>query len=152
MVRVLRLQPDADGDLIALHAACFPFERPRSAAAWRRLLGPSQERGSALALGIRTREGLLIAAIIILTPARSGWARVHSLAVDAAHRRQGLATVLLHRALQRTGRKLMLEVEVGNHAARSLYRHAGFVLGERLPAYYSDGTDGLRYRTRSRDR
>jgi ribosomal protein S18 acetylase RimI-like enzyme len=151
MVRVLRLKPDDDGDLIALHAACFPFERPRSAAGWRRLLGPSQERGSALALGIRSRDGLLIAAIITLTPARSGWARIHSLAVDAAHRRQGLATLLLNRVHRRTGRPLMLEVEVANHAARSLYRQAGFIAGERLPAYYSDGADGLRYRTRSRD-
>ena len=103
MVRTQRLTPAADGDLIALHAACFPFDRPRSAAGWRRLLGHSQERGSALALGIRNPDGALIAAIIALTPARSRWARIHSLAVARAYRRQGLATLLLARIRRRTG-------------------------------------------------
>ena len=152
MVRTQRLTPAADGDLIALHAACFPFDRPRSAAGWRRLLGHSQERGSALALGIRNPDGALIAAIIALTPARSRWARIHSLAVARAYRRQGLATLLLARIRRRTGRTLMLEVDLGNHAARALYRQAGFIAGERLPAYYSDGADGQRYRSRSRKR
>ena len=152
MIRTHRLTPAADGELIALHAACFPFERPRTAAGWRRLLGPSQERGSAVALGIRAPDGTLIAAIVALTPARTRWARIHSLAVAVEYRRQGLATLLLTRIRRRSGRPLMLEVEVGNHAARALYRQAGFIAGERLPAYYSDGVDGQRYRTRNRAR
>ncbi len=70
---------------------------------------------------------------------------VMNLAVEAQARRQGLARVLVSRALvlgARAGaRRALLEVRASNHAARSLYAKSGFrPIGERK-GYYSDPPD-----------
>ncbi|MET0208112.1 MAG: GNAT family N-acetyltransferase, partial [Burkholderiaceae bacterium] len=60
----------------------------------------------------------------------SGWAGVHGLRTDLAHRGRGLAAhvlaALAAAALQRRIQKVFLQVEQGNSAASALYRRAGF--------------------------
>lgn len=59
-----------------------------------------------------------------------GWAGITAVDVDPAHRRRGLATAvtaaLASAAASRGAVALYLQVENGNHAARALYRRAGF--------------------------
>ncbi len=43
---------------------------------------------------------------------------------------------------------MVLEVAIGNAAARTLYEHAGFVEAGRRPRYYADGGDALILRVR----
>jgi ribosomal protein S18 acetylase RimI-like enzyme len=58
------------------------------------------------------------------------WVGLHSLVVDPAHRRQGLATrvigLLLDRAAERGATTAWLHVETENEAAAALYRGLGF--------------------------
>jgi [ribosomal protein S18]-alanine N-acetyltransferase len=67
---------------------------------------------------------------------------VENLGVDPGERRQGLGRLLLRTslgvALGDGARVALLEVRIGNHAARRLYESEGFsVAGERR-AYYSE--------------
>jgi ribosomal-protein-alanine N-acetyltransferase len=41
------------------------------------------------------------------------------------------------------GTRLILEVRVGNHGARSFYKKLGFHESARMPGYYPDGEDGV---------
>ena len=72
---------------------------------------------------------------------------VLKVAVDPAHRRQGIATSLLGRlaedARNLAARTVSLEVRKGNEPAMRLYSALGFdAIGER-PGYYSDGEDAI---------
>ena len=65
-------------------------------------------------------------------------------------RGQGLAAKLVA-AAETQARKLglqavTLEVRGDNDAARGLYRKLGYVEEKPLPAFYDDGSDGLRLR------
>lgn len=66
---------------------------------------------------------------------------VYSLAVEARHRRRGLARRLLEALTQAIspGTPLVLHTQVTNEAARALYRGAGFVEGPIIPDYYKPG-------------
>ena len=57
----------------------------------------------------------------------SPWLHLLGIAVDAAHRRQGLAQRLLRAALHGAGGAVaaLLHVRVENHAAQRLYRRLG---------------------------
>jgi ribosomal protein S18 acetylase RimI-like enzyme len=59
-----------------------------------------------------------------------GWASIHGMRTDQARRSEGLAgRVLAGLAVQAQARgidRVFLQVEEGNHGARSLYRRAGF--------------------------
>jgi ribosomal-protein-alanine N-acetyltransferase len=72
-------------------------------------------------------------------------AEILTLAVDPSHRRQGLARTLLIAAvtaLRTAGAKrLFLEVDEANVAARDLYRSLGAVAVGRRPRYYEHGAD-----------
>jgi ribosomal-protein-alanine N-acetyltransferase len=72
-------------------------------------------------------------------------AEILTLAVDPSHRRQGLARTLLIAAvtaLRTAGAKrLFLEVDEANIAARDRYRSLGAVAVGRRPRYYEHGAD-----------
>ncbi|WP_417486627.1 GNAT family N-acetyltransferase [Maricaulis sp.] len=74
-------------------------------------------------------------------------ARIYSVAVDPASRRQGLAEALLEAAVElataRNCHVLRLEVRASNGAARKLYDRYGFRLHDTRIAYYEDGETGL---------
>ena len=60
----------------------------------------------------------------------NGWASVHGMRTDQAHRGQGLAgrvlAALADEAARRGLDRTFLQVEAGNEAAQALYRRAGF--------------------------
>lgn len=78
----------------------------------------------------------------------AGEMEILNLATDPAHRRQGLARLLL-RTVLRAGRqwgmeRVLLEVRVSNRAARRLYHGLGFRrVGARLNYYPDNGEDAL---------
>jgi [ribosomal protein S18]-alanine N-acetyltransferase len=65
------------------------------------------------------------------------------IAVDAARRRAGLATLLLDEVLDIVRRggadRLLLEAREDNDAALAFYRARGFAQIDRRPGYYRDG-------------
>ncbi len=72
-------------------------------------------------------------------------AHISTLAVAPAHRRNGIAELLLLRmiqsALQREATVMTLEVRVGNLPAQRLYDKYGFTVQGRRPRYYSDNAE-----------
>ena len=66
---------------------------------------------------------------------------INTMAVDAAHRRQGIASELLRYVLGEAraagARKATLEVRESNTAAIRLYESLGFTLVARRPRYYT---------------
>lgn len=74
-------------------------------------------------------------------------ADLQTLAVVPAFRRRGVARQLLdellRRARSRGCRECLLEVRVGNQAARAVYPAAGFAEIARRDGYYSDGESAL---------
>lgn len=75
-------------------------------------------------------------------------AELRNMAVDPAHRRQGVGRELLAEArrqlLERGVRRIYLEVRASNTSAQRLYYSAGFSLCSRRKDYYSDPhEDGL---------
>ena len=69
------------------------------------------------------------------------------IAVHPAWRRRGTARSLLQAVLDRAAgsdaERMLLEVRVGNAAARAFYEAAGFTEIARRPRYYRDGADAL---------
>ena len=67
-------------------------------------------------------------------------AEIFDIAVEPAHRRQGLATLLLKRVLslakERGAQEIFLEVRESNAAALALYRKFGFIVAGRRLNYY----------------
>ena len=80
-----------------------------------------------------------------LGPRRGG---ITSIAVAPAHRRRGIGTSLMERAVQHLGEhhaeEADLEVRATNGAAQSLYESFGFRRAGLLPHYYGQNGDGLR--------
>ena len=72
---------------------------------------------------------------------------VKDLAVREEHRREGVATALLRRALALLdsvgAESAKLEVRADNQGARRLYRRFGFEHRKTIPNYYSNGEDAL---------
>ena len=94
--------------------------------------------------------GELVGSLVLLTRKRMQSARIYSVIVLPRMRGQGLAAKLVAAAESHT-RKLgldavTLEVREDNSAARALYRKLGYVEERPLPAFYDDGSDGLRLR------
>ncbi len=127
--------------LAAIHAEAFP---PREA--WG-------EDAIALQLAMPGVFGLVHpGGGMILARVTEDEAEVLTLAVAPARRRQGLATALLAGAMaaarEQAARTMVLEVAIGNAAARALYERAGFIEAGRRPRYYADGGDALILRAR----
>jgi len=72
---------------------------------------------------------------------------VKDLAVREEHRREGVATALLRRALSLLesvgAASVKLEVRADNEGATRLYRQFGFEHRKTIPNYYSNGEDAL---------
>lgn len=115
--------------LAELSRACFG-ESALAAGA----MAPSARRITLLA-----ERGGACAGYIVLALAADE-AEIESLAVEAAQRRQGVATALLEAgsraAEQRGARTLHLEVRESNRAARTFYARRGFTESGRRPGYY----------------
>ena len=124
--------------LAAIHAACFA--KGWDAAEIGQFLGvPGCLALVASASPAQAPQGFLI------VRSAGDEAELLTLAVDPACRRLGLASALLAvatRALRGAGSKrLFLEVDQGNSAARGLYQSLGAVAVGRRPRYYEHGAD-----------
>ena len=122
--------------LAAIHAAAFPRHE-----AWG-------EDAIALQLAMPGVFGLLHPlGGMILARVTEDEAEILTLAVAPDMRRQGAAGALLAGAMAearaQAARTMVLEVAIGNAAARALYQRAGFVEAGRRPRYYADGGDAL---------
>lgn len=144
--RIAVLNADDAGACVALEIAAFDPPDRFPARVWRRFLGPCQEAGTALALGVRAPRDVLAAAVIVLLRRNSRVVRIYSLAVDQGFRGRGLGAALIESVSRRTRLAISLEVRLDNAPARALYERLGFTAGETLPGYYADGADGIRYR------
>lgn len=148
--RVVVLRSEDAGACVALEIAAFNGPDRFPARIWRRLLGPCQEAGTALAIGVRAPRGVLAAAAIALMRRGGRTARIYSLAVDPGFRGRGLGAALVESIARRTGLGLSLEVRKDNAPARALYERLGFTPGETLRDYYAIGDHGIRYRRADR--
>ena len=120
------MSPEA---LAHLHASAFTEDRPWSAAEFASLLSLP----GTLLLG--DARAFLLGRIVL------DEAEVLTLATDPAHRRQGLAGLLLaqfeEEARARGAAHAFLEVAEDNAAARALYEGRGYREVGRRPAYYA---------------
>ena len=142
MSTALRQATAADAPaLAAIHASAFA-----PPLAW-------SKDAFALQLAMPGVFGLLDArGGMILARITADEAEILTLAVTPETRRQGLARALLQAAMTTMeaegAASVVLEVAVGNIAARALYRESGFIEAGRRPAYYADGSDALILRRR----
>jgi N-acetylglutamate synthase len=76
-----------------------------------------------------------------------GWAGISAVEVDAMHRRRGLGTAITSaccdEAFARGVRRVFLQVETENEAARALYERCGFTYSHRYHYRLAPGPDSL---------
>lgn len=93
-------------------------------------------------------ENKIIGSMIILLRVHISNARIYSLNVHPAYRREGIGSLLMDAALkflkERGFKKITLEAGVNNKAAQKLYHSKGFVLDKTLHNYYKSGDDAFR--------
>lgn len=139
--QIRRAEPSDLAGLMALEAQ-FPGDRISRSAMRRLLRSPSAH------VLVADAGGSIAGALILLTRRNARRGRIYSLAVDAAQRRQGLASRLLaaaHALARELGCPgITLEVRKDNDAARAFYARHGYRVLRELPGYYEDGGDGLR--------
>lgn len=86
---------------------------------------------------------------VVLTNRRTTVARLYSLAVAPRARRQGIAQALIREAMACSAGKgaqlLRLETRSDNLAAQRLFARLGFRPFRRVPAYYEDGAEAIRF-------
>ncbi len=91
----------------------------------------------------------IIGSAIILLRNNISSARIYSLNVHPAHRRTGVASLLMDNALEilkeKGFQKVALEVGINNQAAQNLYRSKGFTADKTLYNYYKNGGDALHF-------
>ena len=124
-------------DLLALEKSCFTSDRSK-----RRNLRHLLQSPSAYCLGAYHR-GELLGSMVTLFRSNSRSARIHSLAVSAGVRGQGIGRRMMARA-EREARmrgctRMRLEVRMDNLPAIRLYERLGFADTAALPGYYDDG-------------
>jgi [ribosomal protein S18]-alanine N-acetyltransferase len=100
-------------------------------------------------LWVAAGEGMLLGNAVVLYRRNAPSARLYSLVVAPGARRQGVAHRLV-RALERAAaergvHRIHLEVRCDNTAAMRLYQKLGYQLSGRLPCFYEDGQDALRF-------
>jgi peptide alpha-N-acetyltransferase len=97
-----------------------------------------------------TTSALIGVIICKLEPHRSGTFRgyIAMLAVQEAHRGQGIASKLVQLAIEamtaRDADEVVLETEVDNTASLKLYERLGFLRSKRLHRYYLNGNAAFR--------
>ncbi|WP_448951665.1 GNAT family N-acetyltransferase [Labrys neptuniae] len=129
--------------LVDLENTVFPGDRI-SRRDWRHLLTSP----SALVTVSADAEGLT-GCSVLLTNRRSAVARLYSLAVALRARHQGIARALLQEAIAGSAgigaHLLRLETRSDNIAAQRLFARCGFQPFKRVPHYYEDGTEAIRF-------
>lgn len=92
-------------------------------------------------------EGKLVGSIIILLRNHISNARIYSLNVHPGYRRQGIASLVMDKAMELLKEKgfknITLEVGINNLEAQNLYSRKGFTADKTLPMYYKNGDDAL---------
>jgi len=143
----IRIRTAERADLLEIHRieqAVFPQPWPFSAL--ESYLG---ESGFLVAEADTGDEARVAGYVIADTVPNHGTPLGHikDLAVRSDHRREGVATALLRRALgvlEAAGSEsAKLEVREGNAGARRLYRQFGFEHRKTIPNYYSNGENAL---------
>lgn len=139
----LEIRPAERADLLEIYRIERDvFPQPWPYAAFERFL---DEPGFLVAVVDDGIVGYVIADVVTEHGRRLG--HVKDLAVHPAHRRGGIGSTLLRRALGHLRASgvgtAKLEVRESNGPARSLYRRAGFRPGRRIPGYYEDGEDAI---------
>ncbi len=115
------------------------YPQPWSLSLWRQELRHDTARRYRVALLDETVVGY--SGLMLL----AGVGHVSTIAVDAGHRRRGIADALMTRVVadaRDAGMEaLTLEVRVSNRAALELYRRFGFAPSGIRPNYYSDSNE-----------
>jgi ribosomal-protein-alanine acetyltransferase len=124
-------------DLLALEKSCFTSDRSK-----RRNLRHLLQSPTAYCLGAY-HHGELVGSIVTLFRSNSRSARIHSLAVSAGVRGQGIGRRMIARAERearmRNCTRMRLEVRMDNLPAIRLYERLGFVDTAVISGYYDDG-------------
>jgi ribosomal protein S18 acetylase RimI-like enzyme len=132
--------------LIDLEQRVFATDRLSRRSLRRFLQSPTAE-----VIVIECGDQLAGTAIVLFRP-RSLIARLYSIAVAPQMGGRGVGPMLLAAAeaaaAARGCRTIRLEVHVRNHAAISRYRKSGYREFARIPRYYDDGGDALRFEKR----
>lgn len=132
---VERVTAAEDLDAVAaLEAVCFTNP-------WTREMLERELRQSPVArVHVLRMPGLRVAAFCA-SWLFAGELHINTIAVHPEHRRQGLATVLMHRvfadAVRQGGSRALLEVRRSNAPALKLYESLGFTLAAVRHNYYS---------------
>ncbi len=135
----LRTMRAADVPAVAaLHRAAFAM--PWSEQAWQHEVRSPSSR---VWVAVRSTDAgdQAIVGVVVLWLLPPPEAEIATLAVDPAHRRQGIGRALLHQALtyacaQGPVQRVFLEVRADNAPAQGLYRAFGFAVVGRRRKYY----------------
>ena len=131
--------PEDAAGIAALEALCFGKD------AWTPPLVVSELTGADRGSLVATEDGGLVG--YAMTLASGDVVDLLRIAVHPERRRQGVARTLLQAVLAQASRtpaeRVLLEVRVGNDAARAFYAAAGFAEIARRRGYYRDGSDAL---------
>jgi ribosomal protein S18 acetylase RimI-like enzyme len=130
-------------NLLVLEGRAFTGDR-LTRRSFRHLLGVPTA-----ALLVAEEGGRLAGYALVLFKARSGLARLYSIAVASEWAGRGAGTLLLagaEAAARARGSRIMrLEVDASNARAIARYRKAGYAAFGRRPGYYENGADALRF-------
>lgn len=92
-------------------------------------------------------DGGITGSILVLLRDNIHNARIYSLNVHPAHRRLGIASLLMDKTMdllkEKGVNKVTLEVGVNNKPAQNLYASKGFVMDKKLYNYYKNGDDAF---------
>ncbi|GLS21824.1 hypothetical protein GCM10007874_48410 [Labrys miyagiensis] len=142
-IRLRKARAEDLDTLVNLEFSVFPGDRI-SRRSWRDLL----KSPSAL-VTVATVGDIVAGCTVVLLNKRTAIARLYSIAVAPEARKQGVARLLLDvvmLAAAETGACLLrLETRFDNLQAQRLFIHLGFKPFKRIPAYYEDGAEAIRY-------
>jgi len=103
----------------------------------------------AVLLVAEEQSSKVVAAYILVFLRKKSPARIYSIAVSEVFRGCGLGRLLVNSMrseLKKKGyTKIYLEVRSDNEPAIAMYRGLGFEETVRLPEYYSDRSEGIRF-------
>ena len=132
-------RPEDAAALSELERLCF------GADAWSFPMVVSELTGRQRAAVVAVEVGAVVGYAV--TMAAGDVVDLLRIAVHPTQRRRGTARALLRAVLEQAAtteaQRMLLEVRVGNAAARAFYASAGFTEIARRPRYYRDGTDAL---------
>jgi len=103
------------------------------------LVPPKPARGPAADQGVRPTS--VVVGFLVTRQTAPDEREILNLAVDAAHRRKGIARALLRHAITAVQADWYLEVRRSNVAAMGLYQSLGFQQVALRPKYYSEPTE-----------